>query len=104
MLWEQYESFAGRDLSEFKVLYLFVDGIAERLHLGQPHEAVLVAWAILEEGKKALVHVSPGTKEDTATCREFFHDLKRRGLNDPLLGTTDGAPGLIINAGGAGER
>ena len=43
VLWEQYETFASRDLSEFKVLYLFVDGIAERLHLGQPREAVLVA-------------------------------------------------------------
>lgn len=95
VLWEQYEAFAGRDLSEFKVLYLFVDGIAERLHLGQPREAVLAAWAICEDGKKVLLHLAPGTKEDTATCREFFHDLKRRGLADPVLGTTDGAPGLM---------
>jgi len=39
-LWAQYEAFASRDLSEFEVIYLFVDGIAERLHLGQPREAV----------------------------------------------------------------
>lgn len=95
VLWERYETFAGRDLSEFKVLYLFVDGIAERLHLGQRREAVLAAWAILDDGKNALLHLAPGTKEDTVTCREFFRDLKRRGLNDPVLGTTDGAPGLI---------
>jgi transposase-like protein len=42
-LWADYQAFAGRDLAEFKVLYLFVDGIAERLHLGQPREAVLAA-------------------------------------------------------------
>ena len=95
VLWEQYEAFASRDLSEFKVLYLFADGIAERLHLGQPREAVLVAWAILENGKRALLHIAPGSKEDTVSCRELFRDLKRRGLNDPVLGTTDGAPGLI---------
>src|SRR5712671_1530885 len=35
-LWAEYEAFAGRDLSEFEITYLFVDGIAERLHLGQP--------------------------------------------------------------------
>ena len=35
-LWAEYEGFASRDLSEFEVTYLFVDGIAERLHLGQP--------------------------------------------------------------------
>ncbi len=34
-LWAEYEAFAGRDLSEFAVTYLFVDGIAERLHLGR---------------------------------------------------------------------
>jgi Transposase, Mutator family len=48
-LWAEYEAFASRDLSEFEVIYLFVDGIAERLHLGQPCEAVLAAWAILAE-------------------------------------------------------
>jgi transposase-like protein len=42
-LWAEYEAFAGRDLSEFDITYLFVDGIAERLHLGQPREAVLAA-------------------------------------------------------------
>jgi hypothetical protein len=46
-LWAQYEAFASRDLSEFEVIYLFVDGIAERLHLGQPRDAVLAAWGVL---------------------------------------------------------
>jgi putative transposase len=65
-LWAEYEAFATRDLAEFEVTYLFVDGIAERLHLGQPREAVLAAWGILADGKKALLHLAPGTKEDTA--------------------------------------
>jgi transposase-like protein len=94
-LWTEYEAFAGRDLSEFEVVYLFVDGIAERLHLGQPREAVLAAWGILADGKKALLHLAPGTKEDTASCREFFQDMRRRGLPDPLLVVSDGAPGVI---------
>jgi putative transposase len=94
-LWTEYEAFASRDLSEFAVLYLFVDGIAERLHLSQPREAVLAAWGILADGKKALLHLAPGTKEDTASCREFFHDMRRRGLPDPLLVVSDGAPGII---------
>jgi transposase-like protein len=94
-LWTEYEGFAGRDLAEFEVLYLFVDGIAERLHLGQPREAVLAAWGILADGQKALLHLAPGTKEDTASCREFFQDMRRRGLPDPLLVVSDGAPGVI---------
>jgi transposase-like protein len=94
-LWAEYEAFANRDLSEFAITYLFVDGIAERLHLGQPREAVLAAWGILADGKKALLHLVPGTKEDTASCREFFQDMRRRGLPDPLLVVSDGAPGII---------
>jgi putative transposase len=94
-LWAEYEAFASRDLSEFEVIYLFVDGIAERLHLGQPREAVLAAWGVLADGKKALLHLAPGTKEDTASCKEFFQDMRRRGLPDPLLVVSDGAPGLI---------
>ena len=94
-LWAEYEAFASRDLSEFEVIYLFVDGIAERLHLGQPREAVLAAWGILADGKKALLHLAPGTKEDTASSQEFFQDMRRRGLPDPLLVASDGAPGII---------
>jgi putative transposase len=94
-LWQEYEAFATRDLSEFAVAYFFVDGVAERLHAGLPREAVLCAWGITEDGRKVLLHLAPGTKEDTASCTAFFEDLKRRGLPDPLLAVTDGAPGLI---------
>ena len=94
-LWQEYEAFAARDLSEFAVAYFFVDGVAERLHAGLPREAVLCAWGITEDGRKVLLHLAPGTKEDTASCTAFFEDLKRRGLADPLLAVTDGAAGLI---------
>ena len=60
-----------------------------------PREAVLCAWGITEEGRKVRLHLAPGTKEDTPSCTAFFEDLKRRGLPDPLLVVTDGAPGLI---------
>jgi putative transposase len=94
-LWDDYQAFAGRDLASVPLLYLFVDGVAERLHLGQPREAVLAAWGIGESGHKVLLGLAPGTKEDTFSCREFLRDLKARGLADPVLVVTDGAPGLI---------
>ncbi|UCF38209.1 MAG: transposase, partial [Acidobacteriota bacterium] len=95
VLWAEYEDFATRDLSEIKPLYLFLDGIAERLRPGAKREAVLCAWAITWEGKKVLVHLAPGTKESPACCRDFLQDLQRRGLTDPVLVVTDGAAGLI---------
>jgi putative transposase len=94
-LWEDYQAFAARELHEHKVLYLFVDGIAERVHLGQARGAVLAVWAITDMGTKVLLGLALGSKEDTASCRVFLRDLKARGLRDPLLIVTDGAPGLI---------
>lgn len=95
VLWEEYEAFATRDLGEIRPLYLFLDGIAERFRPGAKREAILCAWAITWEGRKVLIHLAPGTKESTECCREFLEEMKRRGLTDPVLVITDGAPGLI---------
>ena len=43
-LWADYQEFATRDLSEYDIVYLFVDGIAERIRPGQKREPVLAAW------------------------------------------------------------
>ncbi len=94
-LWSEYEAFSQRDLNDFAMTYLFVDGVAENLHGLHHREAVLVAWGIDDHGEKQLLSVSPGTKESTEAVMEFLRDMKRRGLQDPLLVATDGAPGLI---------
>ena len=62
-LWAEYEAFTTRDLSEYRIVYLFVDGIAERLRAGQAREPVLAAWGIGEEGGKVLLHLMAGSSE-----------------------------------------
>src|SRR5690348_49866 len=94
-LWAEYEAFTTRDLGEHRIVYLFVDGIAERLRAGQPREAVMAAWGIGEDGRKVLLHLMAGSKEDTETVRAFFQDMRARGLGDPILVASDGAPGII---------
>jgi transposase-like protein len=94
-LWEDYQAFAQRELSEYEIAYLFVDGIAERLRPGARREPVLAAWGFTVEGRRVLLHLMAGSKEDAETVTAFFEDMKRRGLNDPLLVTSDGAPGII---------
>src|SRR6266516_8089009 len=56
-LWAEYEAFPKRDLSEHRIVYLYVDGIAERLRAGHPREAVIAAWGIGEDGRKVLLHL-----------------------------------------------
>jgi transposase-like protein len=94
-LWADYQDFIQRDLGEHDIAYLFVDGIAERLRPGQRREPVLAAWGFTTEGRKVLLHLMPGSKEDTETVSAFFQDMRARGLGDPLLVTSDGAPGII---------
>ncbi len=95
-LWEEYEAFQGRDLSELGVLYLFLDGLYEPLRVhGVSREAVLCAWAITAEGQKVLLSLALGNRESYEAWRGFLRDLVSRGLKVPLAITTDGAPGLI---------
>jgi transposase-like protein len=94
-LWADYQDFATRDLSEHDIAYLFVDGIAERIRPGQRREPVLAAWGFTTEGKKVLLSLMAGSKEDAETVSAFFQDMRGRGLGDPLLVASDGAPGII---------
>ena len=98
-LWADYQAFAARDLSEYdsvsRIAYLFVDGIAERIRPGQRREPVLAAWGFSAEGSKVLLHLMAGSKEDHETVSAFFQDMRSRGLGDPLLVASDGAPGII---------
>jgi putative transposase len=94
-LWSDYQDFATRDLGEYEIVYLFVDGIAERIRPGQRREPVMAAWGFTATGAKVLLHLMAGSKEDAETVTAFFQDMRARGLGDPLLVVSDGAPGVI---------
>ena len=96
VLWEQYEAFQNRDLSDLPLLCLFLDGLYEPLRThGITREAILCAWGITLDGRKVLISLALGNKESGEAWLEFLRDLDRRGLPTPLFITTDGAGGLI---------
>ena len=45
---------------------------------------VLAAWGFTANGAKVLLHLMAGSKEDTETVSAFSHDMRARGLGDPL--------------------
>jgi putative transposase len=95
-LWADYQAFSERDLSCFEVEYLFLDGVYESLRrLAGLKEGVLVAWGICRDGQKVLLHMALGNKESYAAWQDFIRNMQGRGLQEPVLVTTDGAPGLI---------
>jgi len=92
------EQWRERDLSSERIKYLFVDGVCFKMRVGASVEnvPVLVAIGVNESGQRLVLGLQAGDKESATCWREFFKDLKRRGLDGQKvqLGIMDGLPGL----------
>ena len=92
------ERWRSRDLSEEPIKYMFLDGVNFDMRIDGSIEKVpvLVAIGVTEEGHRKVLGFQAGDKESAPTWREFFKDLKRRGLKgaNMILGVMDGLPGL----------
>jgi putative transposase len=94
-LWEQFQAFCARDLSDIDIEYVYADAIFESLRRWGAKEAVLVCWGVDSAGFKHLLHLAVGNKESETAWTEFFRHMVNRGLRTPTSVTADGAPGLI---------
>ena len=97
-LTEAVEKWRMRDLSQESVKYLFVDGVNFHMRIQGSIELVpvLVAIGVTMEGHKLVLGLQSGDKESASSWREFFRDLKVRGLDSSTvtLGIMDGLTGL----------
>ncbi|MBI3754472.1 MAG: IS256 family transposase [Deltaproteobacteria bacterium] len=97
-LTDAVEKWRSRDLSGEKIKYIFVDGVIFKMRLKYSVEnvAVLVAIGVTENGAKLVLGLQSGDKESATSWREFFRDLKSRGLDGSsvTLGIMDGLSGL----------
>jgi len=76
------EQWRMRDLSEEKIKYLFIDGVNFKMRVTDSVEnvPVLVVIGVREDGRRLVLGFQAGNKESASTWREFFKDLKRRGV------------------------
>jgi putative transposase len=92
------EKWRVRDLSREKIKYFFIDGVNFRMRIAGSIGLVpvLVAIGVREDGTKLVLSLQSGDKESASAWREFFKDLKKRGLDRSLvqLGIMDGLTGL----------
>jgi len=94
-LQQDFDAWRKRDLSGLRVLYLFLDAVYLPLRQGvKEKEGVLCAYGILENGKKVLLHLALGSRESYDSWLSFLHDMTARGLEEPLLVTSDKHKGL----------
>ncbi len=92
------EEWRTRDLSGEPIKYIFLDGVNFDMRIDGSIEKVpvLVAIGVTETGHKRVLGFQAGDKESAPTWREFFKDLKKRGLKGShmVLGVMDGLSGL----------
>ncbi len=91
----EFDAWRTRDLSDLKILYLFLDGQFHAARAeSEEKEGILAAYALCEDGRMLLLHLGLGPRESTDAWVAFLHDLTARGLPAPLLVVIDGNPGL----------
>lgn len=92
------EQWRQRDLSQEHTKYIFVDGVNFDMRRGDSVEKVpvLAAIGVSQSGARMVLGLQSGDKESASNWREFFKDLKGRGLQSHLvtLGIMDGLTGL----------
>jgi transposase-like protein len=92
---EDFSAWQQRCLGGYDLLYLFVDGMYVKLHRDRPEkQPVLIAYGILWDGRKVLLHVGLGDRESYEACLGFLRDMTERELRPPLLYCSDDCPGL----------
>jgi putative transposase len=90
-----FAAWRKRDLSEEKVLYLFLDGFYLGVRKGgREKDALLIAHGVREDGSRVLLGVYLGGRESTESWKSSLQDLVDRGMVEPKLLITDGNPGL----------
>jgi len=95
VLLSQFEVWMRRDLSDYELDYLFADASFFKYHPAAAGEPLLCTWGITTEGKKVFIGLAAGNAESYDAWHDHFVDLKNRRLTPPLLGISDGAPGLV---------
>ena len=93
--WDQeYRSFRQRDLSDKDYVYVWADGVHFRVRLEDDRLCTLVLLGVRHDGTKELIAVEDGYRESAESWSSVLRDLKRRGLEAPMLAIGDGALGF----------
>ena len=93
---EEYVQWNKRDLSKAEYAYWWVDGIHCNVRLGDDKRVcLLVIIGATKDGRKEIVTVAEGYREDKESWASVLRDLNRRGLKcGPRLAVGDGALGF----------
>ena len=95
-VYEDIDEWRGRPL-EGEYPYVFVDGVWHKRSWGGHVEnaGVLVAIGVDAEGRREVIAVDEGMREDAASWEQFFRGMIERGLSGVRLVVGDRCAGLV---------
>jgi len=95
-IWQQdHGAWSKRSLADKRYVYWWVDGIYFNIRLEEDRQCILVVMGATESGKKELIAIQDGFRENEQSWTELLLDLKARGLAaGPQLAVGDGALGF----------
>lgn len=94
-VWEdEYKQFRFRSLADRDYVYIWADGIHFNVRLEDDRLCTLVIVGARPDGTKELIAVDDGYRESKESWSELLRDLKRRGMQAPVVAVGDGALGF----------
>jgi transposase-like protein len=94
-VWEdEYRRFSKRNLADRDYVYVWADGIHFNVRLEEDRLCTLVIIGVRPDGEKELVALADGYRESTDSWKSVLRDLKRRGMQAPVVAVGDGALGF----------
>jgi putative transposase len=93
--WEQdYKQFRFRSLEGRDYVYVWADGVHFNVRLEDDRLCTLVLMGARPDGTKEILAVEDGYRESADSWKELLRDLKRRGMQAPVVAIGDGALGF----------
>ncbi len=95
----EHDRWSRRDLSSMDYVYVWADGVYVNVRLPDADGAkdrlcLVVIVGVRPDGRKELVAVADGHREDTESWLDVLRDLRDRGMTAPQLAVGDGALGF----------
>jgi transposase-like protein len=95
----ELERWCHCDLTDVDYVYIWVDGVYVNVRLpdadgAQDRLCLLVIVGVRPDGRKELVAVADGHREDTQSWLDLLRDLRDRGMTAPEVAVGDGALGF----------
>ena len=91
---EEFAAWRKRSLEGVEYAYMWADGVHVPVRLEEENLTLLVIVGARRDGRKDLVAIEEGYRESEDSWAGVLRDLKRRGLEPPVLMIGDGHLGL----------